>query len=117
VLRALAGALEAAADLHYELAAIEERAHLESDEFSSLDLPPGMSKRVFHRACAAIQAAGGPARKLGRVWFVPRAALIAHRIVEPRPRLRLRGAVDNNVDTKAETFLALAGIRPTRGVP
>jgi hypothetical protein len=66
LLRERAELLARVARIDLELAALEEREHGEVEEYSSVSLPLGATRRAFRERCAAGLVAG--AHREGKTW-------------------------------------------------
>jgi hypothetical protein len=104
LLRRRAELLEEQARVDRELADLEERAVLPG-EFSSINLPPGTSRRSFREGAKLIVGA----YRQGHVWHVSREAWFAARAKPARKAVALV-APSSDVDALIES----AGLRITR---
>lgn len=96
----------------------EELARVDavSSEYSSDSLPPRTSRRSFHEGCRSGAVDG--AEKTGRTWSCSKASWHAARSTRPAaktaPSLRL--VPQQSDEALADSFIASAGFRKTRGV-
>lgn len=77
-------------------------------DWSSVDLPPGVSRRAFRETCARGEVAG--AVRDGRLWRCTRGAWASARSRRPRTPRTMTTVTDD-----VGSWLAAAGLRPTRG--
>lgn len=79
-------------------------------EYTTVNLPPGMSKRSFHDRCKRLADCGDPrVRKRGRKWAASRDA-----IDDVPERRRAVTANVYNGPWSEQSALDIAGIRPQR---
>ncbi len=102
------------AELHNRLAAAYHKAaSLEAsdqgDDFTSLALPSGVSRRAFRDTCASGRVVG--AHRDGKVWRCSKSAWLAARSKAPLPRPA--PSPPNEDEAIAERALA-AALRPTK---
>lgn len=92
------------------------KLHDAGAEYSSLELPPRTTRRVFRETCASGRVDG--ATKDGKAWRCSREAWFAGRRREPIAPLRVVGnpapRVVTSEDELAAQDLEAAGLRPTR---
>lgn len=108
LLRRRAELLEDAARIDRELADLEAIA-APADTFTSLDLPPGTSRRAFREAAALIPGAF----RCGHVWHVDRAAWFAAR-AKPAARTSIALVASSPAVDDADDIIRGAGLRVTR---
>lgn len=94
------------ADIDAQLADLEARTP--ADEFSSVDLPPGVSRRAFREAASLIVGA----YREGHVWHVSREAWFAAR-AKPARRAAAVALVTPN-DDDVDEILRGGGLRIVR---
>jgi hypothetical protein len=103
------------AELHRELAAAYDKAASieatdQGEEFTSLALPSGVSRRAFRDTCASGRVLG--AHRDGKVWRCSKSAWLAARTKAPAKRPT--APATNPDEAIAERALA-AALRPTKG--